>query len=157
MKQVVIRDATANDLDILLQFEQAIIAAERPFDPTIKPNPVSYYDLEAYITRDDVKVTVAEVDGEIVASGYALTKQARHYLDHQDYAFLGFMYCKPEQRGQGIIQKIIEALKQWALEKGLTEVRLTVYQDNLRAVKAYEKSGFKSHINEMRIRLNSEL
>jgi GNAT superfamily N-acetyltransferase len=64
------------------------------------------------------------------------------------------MYTKPEFRGKGIIQKIIESLKKWALEQGLNEVRLTVYHDNIPAIKAYEKSGFKSHLNEMRIRLN---
>lgn len=154
MKNLIIRDALAADLDVLLKFEQEIIKAERPFDPSIKKGPVNYYNLEAYIATNEVKVLVAQVQDQIVASGYALQKKARHYLDHEDYSYLGFMYCEPEFRGKGIIQKLIEELKIWSLGQGLTEVRLTVYQDNLPAVKAYEKSGFKSHINEMRIRLN---
>jgi GNAT superfamily N-acetyltransferase len=154
MDNLLLRDAVLEDLPFLKEFEQEIIKAERPFDPTIRQDPVSYYDLKDYVLRKDVKVVVADVNGLLVASGYALTKKARHYLDHVDYAYLGYMYTKPEFRGKGIIQKIIESLKKWALEQGLNEVRLTVYHDNIPAIKAYEKSGFKSHLNEMRIRLN---
>ena len=156
MDNLLFRDAVLEDLPILKEFEQEIIMAERPFDPTIRPDPLSYYDLMDYVKRDDVKVVVAEVQGNLVASGYALRKKARHYLDHEDYAYLGYMYTKPEFRGNGIIQRLIENLKRWALEQGLYEVRLTVYQENVPAIKAYEKSGFKSHLNEMRIRLNNE-
>lgn len=153
MEGLIIRQAILKDLPILKTFEQELIKAERPFDPTIRPDPVSYYDLEEYVKRNDVQVLVAEVHNEIIASGYAFTKPARTYLDHKDYAYLGFMYTKPEYRGKGINQRIIEELKKWALEKGLFEVRLTVYHENFPAVKAYEKAGFKSHINEMRLRL----
>lgn len=153
MENVILRDARLEDLKTLKEFEQEIIRAERPFDPTIRPDPISYYNLEAYIKSQDVKVVVAEKDGQLVASGYALIKNARHYLDHDTYAFLGFMYTVPEVRGQGINAKIVAVLTQWAKKQGLEEVRLTVYQDNIPAIKAYEKSGFKSHINEMRLRL----
>ncbi|WP_010519207.1 GNAT family N-acetyltransferase [Croceivirga radicis] len=153
MENVILRDARLEDLKTLKEFEQEIIRAERPFDPTIRPDPISYYNLEAYIKSQDVKVVVAEKDGQLVASGYALIKKARHYLDHDTYAFLGFMYTIPEVRGQGINAKIVAVLTQWAKKQGLEEVRLTVYQDNTPAIKAYEKSGFKSHINEMRLRL----
>ncbi|MGD1944937.1 MAG: GNAT family N-acetyltransferase [Croceivirga sp.] len=153
MKGVVIRDAKLNDLSVLKRFEQEIIKAERPFDITLRPAPISYYDLEEYIKREDVKIIVADIDGMLVGSGYALAKPARHYLDHKDYAYLGFMYTVPEFRGKGINKRIIESLLQWAKEHNLFEVRLTVYNENLPAMKAYEKVGFREHLNEMRLRL----
>lgn len=157
MENLSVREARLDDLSILEAFEQQIIKAERPFDPTIRPDPVSYYSLKELIQSDDAFVAVVLVNDEIVASGSARVKKARHYLDHEDYAYLGFMYTKPEYRGFGLNKKIMEALLDWASENKLFEVRLTVYQDNLSAMKAYEKSGFKSHINEMRLRLNSSL
>jgi len=153
MKRLIIREAELRDLPVLKAFEQELIKAERPFDPTIRPDPVSYYDLEEYVKSDAVKVVVAEVDGQIVSSGYAYAKAARTYLDHKEYAYLGFMYTKPEFRGKGINKNIVDTLKNWAREHNLPEVRLTVYGENLPAIKAYEKAGFKSHINEMRLRL----
>jgi len=148
-----IRDARPSDIPQLLQFEQELVKAERPFDPTIRPDPVSYYDLREYVNSDMVKVVVAEVDGKIVSSGYAYEKEARPYLDHATYAHLGFMYTVPEYRGKGINKKLIDVLLDWARSNELTEVRLTVYDDNTSAIKAYEKVGFTNHLQEMRLRL----
>ena len=148
-----VRKATLADLDVLLGFEQEIIKAERPFDPTIDNDPVHYYDLAKMIADENAQVVVAEVDGRIVASGYAIPKRARHYLDHEYYAYLGFMYTHPEHRGMGVNALIVEELKSWSEEKGLTEIRLTVYDENIPALKAYEKVGFKKHIIEMRLDL----
>lgn len=146
-----IRTATLEDLPVLLAFEQEIIKAERPFDVTIKEDPVSYYDLGQMIQDPNSMVVVAEVDNKIVASGYAIPKKARHYLDHEWYAYLGFMYTDEAYRGRGINAQIVESLKQWSFQNGLKEIRLTVYSDNLPAIKAYEKVGFKKHIIEMRL------
>lgn len=150
-KNIKIRQATLQDLPTLLHFEQEIIKAERPFDVTIKEGPVSYYDLEQMVQDANARVVVAEADGKLVASGYAISKRARHYLDHERYAYLGFMYTDPEYRGLGINAQIVDELKQWSVKKGFKEIRLTVYSDNLPAIKAYEKVGFKKHIIEMRL------
>ncbi|WP_419212350.1 GNAT family N-acetyltransferase [Maribacter sp. X9] len=153
MKETIaIRRATANDLTILLKCEQEVIRAERPFDPTIKEEEVTYYDLESLRT-DPRAIVVVACDGDtIVATGYALEKQARHYLEHETYAYLGFMYTDPAYRGMGINGKIISTLQHWAKEQGLFELRLTVYDANEPALRAYEKVGFKKHIVEMRLR-----
>jgi ribosomal protein S18 acetylase RimI-like enzyme len=153
MENITIRQATIADLPVLLDFEQELIKAERPFDVTIRPDPVSYYDIRAYILSKEIEVLVAEDNSKIVSSGYALPKKARTYLDHREYAYLGFMYTLPAYRGRGINQRIVEELMKWAVNRGLTEVRLTVYEDNISAVRAYEKVGFKKHISEMRFRI----
>lgn len=151
LPKVNIRTATLDDLPVLLNFEQEIIRAERPFDVTIKQGPISYYDIAAMIQEPNAHVVVAQVDDKIVASGYAIPKRARHYLDHEFYAYLGFMYTDEAFRGLGINAQIVEALKNWSQQKGFQEIRLTVYNENLPAIKAYEKVGFKKHIIEMRL------
>ena len=153
MEGLIIRDATVEDLPVLKAFEQELIKAERPFDPTIRQDPISYYDLEEYVKDDEVKVVVAEIEGTLVSSGYAYARPARTYLDHEEYAYLGFMYTQPEYRGRGLNQKIIQVLMDWAKDNDLKEVRLTVYNENVPAIKAYEKVGFREHLNEMRLRL----
>ncbi|WP_418498994.1 GNAT family N-acetyltransferase [Flagellimonas sp.] len=150
-KKIGIRQATLEDLSTLLQFEQEIVKVERPFDITIKEGHVSYYDLAQMVQDPEAHVVVAEIDGKLVASGYAIPKKARHYLDHEWYAYLGFMYTDPEYRGLGINAKIVDELKQWSVQNGFKEIRLTVYSDNLPAIRAYEKVGFKKHIIEMRL------
>ncbi|MGB5665982.1 MAG: GNAT family N-acetyltransferase [Maribacter sp.] len=151
MENVKVRTATLDDLAILLEFEQGVISAERPFDSTLKEDPIVYYDLRVLILNEDASVVVAEINGKVVGSGYALIKPARHYLDHEYYSYLGFMFTLPEFRGKGINTKIVENLRQWSFSKGLKEIRLTVYSDNHIAIRAYEKVRFKKHIIEMRL------
>ncbi len=151
MDAITLRYATEDDLDELLQFEQELIRAERPMDPTIKCGPVNYYDIREMIQRPEVALVVAESEGRLLASGYARAMKARAYLDHEFYAYLGFMYTVPEYRGTGINRRIIEFLRQWALDSGLKELRLTVYDSNDPAIRAYEKAGFQKHIIEMRL------
>ncbi len=151
MKDIVIREATLEDLPVLQEFQQGVVAYERPYDPTIAPDPVTYYDLKNLILDSEVTVLVAVTKNRLIGCGLGMEKEGRRYLNHKTYAYLGLMYTDPDYRGLGVNAKIIEALKNWALEKGLAEIRLTVYNDNLSAIKAYEKTGFKKHIIEMRL------
>lgn len=151
MPEITIRKATHRDLDTLLRFEQGIIATERPFDKTLKPGHIHYYDLEAMIHASDVEVLVAQVNDEVIGSGYARIETAKPYLNHRQYAYLGFMFVEPAYRGQGVNQKIIKALTQWAVAQNINEIRLDVYADNIAAIKAYEKAGFVPHLLQMRM------
>jgi len=153
MDTITIRKASITDLEKLLEFEQGIIAAERPFDPTLKQEKIHYYDIKKMITAPHIEVLVAEIDSEIVSSGYARIEEAKPYLNHKTYAYLGFMYTLPEHRGKGVNSKIIEALKDWCRSQEIKELRLDVYNDNPSAIKAYEKVGFKKHLINMRIGL----
>jgi RimJ/RimL family protein N-acetyltransferase len=151
MKQIITRSAQLSDLNTLLSFEQGIITAERPFDSTLKDGEIHYYDLAAMIIASDAEVIVAELNGEVIGSGYARITESKDYLKHTRHCYLGFMYVKPEHRGKGINNMVLEALKQWTLGQNITELRLEVYHDNLPAVKAYEKAGFTPNLVEMRM------
>ncbi|MFS4449254.1 GNAT family N-acetyltransferase [Maribacter sp. 2307UL18-2] len=151
MEEFLVRAATSEDLKTLLKFEQGVILAERPFDTTLAEDPITYYDLDELIHSEDAQVIVVTYDTKIVASGYALKKRARPYLDHEFYSYLGFMYTHPDYRGKGLNALVIKELKIWSTEKGLNEIRLTVYDGNMPAIKAYEKIGFRKHIIEMRL------
>lgn len=146
-----VRTATLADLPVLLTFEQGIISYERPFNPTLKPDPISYYDIGALIEADYAEVAVV-TDGEtIVASGYAKEIEAAEYITPQQHCFLGFMFVRPEYRGKGLNKLIMDYLIGWGKDRGLTEVRLQVYADNASAIRAYEKVGFEGLLLEMRL------
>lgn len=151
MHQIIIRKAHPNDLEKLLEFEQAIITAERPFDPTLKAEKIHYYDIEKMISAPHIQIVVAEIDLELIGSGYARIEVAKPYLNHLNYAYFGFMYTVANHRGKGVNAKIIEALKKWCILQDVFEMRLDVYNDNTSAIKAYEKVGFKKHLINMRM------
>ena len=149
-----IRPADKNDLPVLLEFEQEIITAERPFNSTLKNGEIHFYDLLKLIASEKAKVIVAEIDNKIIASGYALIKEEVDlFVKHTQFVYMGFMYVKPTHRGKGVINAIIESLNEWAISKGVNEIRLQVYDENIAAKKAYAKMGFKAHMLEMRIEI----
>lgn len=151
-----IRLAKIEELEKLLEFEQGIVTAERSFNPTLKTGEIHYYDLAELIKSPLAAFYVAELGGEIIASGYVLERQAEDYLQHEKYAHLGFMYVVPEHRGKGINQLILDALMDWARRRGLTEFRLKVYSENAAAINAYRKTGFEPHLLEMRLGIENE-
>ena len=146
----ILREATGADLPVLLQFEQDLIAYERPFAPNLKKGKISYYDLAAYIADPAIRVIVAEVEGQVVGSGYALIRENKAYKAPQHYVYLGFMYVIPEYRGQGINGLIMIDLIHWGKAQGHTEVQLEVYAENESAIKAYAKAGLVPEILTMR-------
>ena len=150
MNQIV-RKATQNDLPFLLEFEQGLIKAERPMDPTIKDGKISYYDISEFIKNEDSDVYVVELNGEIVASGYARIKADRKYLKHNQQGYLGFMFVPEEHRGKGLNKLIMNVLLKWCKARNIHEIRLDVYDTNPSAIRAYEKIGFTKHMINMRL------
>lgn len=152
MATITFREATLEDKPMLLQFEQQLIAYERPFDCILKDD-CTYYDLDFLIQSKDTKLIVAAVDNTLIASGYAKIVKAKPYHKITEYTYMGFMYVDPEYRGQGVIQNIIEQLKQWSISINVFETRLEVYSDNTSAIKAYQKKGFRNRMIEMKMDL----
>ncbi len=152
-----IRKATLEDLPTLLDFEQKIIEAETPMDPTLKTEEkISYYDLGEYIKSDHTEVVVAEVDGEVVGSGYGQIRNRKEYFKQEKLGYIGFMYVKEAFRGKGISQQIISYLSDWFVAESIDEIQLDVYDQNPRAIRAYEKAGFEKYLVRMRMNLKKE-
>jgi len=145
------RKATLADLPTLLDFEQGVINAERPMDPTIKDGNIYYYDIPELITSNESDVFVVEIDNQIVASGYAKIKGDRHYLKHSRIGYLGFMFVPENYRGKELNKLIVDVLLKWCKERNIFEIRLDVYDENPSAIRAYEKVGFKKHMISMRL------
>jgi GNAT superfamily N-acetyltransferase len=149
-----LRPATAADIATLRRFEQQIVAAERPHDPTLRDGLVHYYDLERMVQQNNVLLLVAEQDGEPIGCGFARIDAAQARYKHARQAYLGLMYVEPRQRGRGVNQRILDELLAWCRAHGITELRLEVYTGNASAVRAYEKAGFSAHLLEMRLALD---
>ncbi|MCP3940553.1 MAG: GNAT family N-acetyltransferase [Desulfobacteraceae bacterium] len=149
MTDIAIRRANLKELSTLLEIEQRIIEAERPFDNELKTESISYYDLEALVLSAKAEVLVAEINNKIVGSGYAEIRKSKSYMKHSYHSYLGFMYVEPTFRGKGINKLILDSLKEWSKSQQIFHFSLEVYADNQVAIRAYEKAGFKSNLIEM--------
>jgi GNAT superfamily N-acetyltransferase len=58
------------------------------------------------------------------------------------YWWIQNMYILPEFRGKGLMERLIQALKDTARGEGALELRLYVHKNNAQAISAYQKVGF---------------
>ena len=144
-----IRKAQLSDLDKLFEFEQGVIASERPFDKSLKDSEITYYDLEKLIINNNSQLVVAIHEGKLIASGYALLKKSRPFEKHDYFSYLGLMFVEPQYRRKGVNKQIIDSLIKWSKSKGIVEIRLDVFEQNQSAVLAYEKLGFNKTLVKM--------
>ena len=145
------RKATLNDIPHLMNLEQCVVNEERAFNSSIKAKKAFYYDIEDLISNDNSYLLVAENKNSIVGTGYAQIRESKLYLEHEIHSYLGFMYVSPDYRGQGVNKNIINRLIVWSKSKGAKDFYLDVYSQNLSAIKAYEKVGFKPCLVEMKL------
>ena len=153
MLDIKIRSAELADLEVLRRFEQGVVDAERPFNEQLKEGEIQYYDLENMFSDSNTEILVAEIDSTVIASGYSTIRKAKPFFKHDRYAYLGFMYVEPNYRGKGVIKMVLDELIAWSAKNDAEEIRLEVYSDNLPAIKAYRKAGFKELMTEMRMPL----
>jgi hypothetical protein len=59
------------DLPVLERFQQGVVSAERPYDPTLREGPVRYYDIGEMLSRGDVSFLVAESQARVIGCGFA--------------------------------------------------------------------------------------
>ena len=146
-----LRPASVKDLPILLTFEEGIIKTERAFDTTLKEGEIHYYDLLKMIDNENAQVLVAEINGEIVASGFAQILDSEAFNKFNKYSSFRFMYVKEAHRNKGLNKMILDGLIEWSDSKGIKEIKLNVYDENTPALNAYLKAGFKKTMVEMHL------
>ncbi|TQV70231.1 GNAT family N-acetyltransferase [Exilibacterium tricleocarpae] len=142
-----------HDLPQLLEFEQGVIAVERPFAKNLKSGKITYYELEQLIADPNAELLVAELEGALIGSGYAEIRKSKPHFKHPYFSYLGFMYVDPGYRGMGVNKQLIEALMAWSKSRGVYEVSLDVYSENAAAIRAYEKAGFRKNLVQMCVEL----
>ncbi|QNM84802.1 GNAT family N-acetyltransferase [Polaribacter pectinis] len=153
METVSTRPAKIDDLEILLEFEQGVIEAEKPLDPFLKKSQIFYYNIKELIAADNTHLIVAMFNDEVVGSGYVRVENSKQYHKNQKNGYVGFIYVKPVFRGKRISITILESLKSWAKSKDLNELRLDVYHNNPSAIKSYERFGFNKSMINMRMEI----
>lgn len=153
MTRVTFREALFDDKAALLQLEQSLIAAERPFNASLKQAGAYYYDLDHMIDDADTQLLVGEVSGDIIASGYVQIRRSKAALNHDRHGYLGFMFVAESHRGQGLNKRIMQRLIDWGKSRGVSDYYLDVYSHNASAIRAYEKLGFSPTLMEMQLRL----
>jgi len=133
-----IRKATIDDLNALVQFNQAMALETEDLQ----------LDLDTLtkgvgrLIESDEKgfYLVAEVDGEIAGS-LMVTFEWSDWRA-KDYFWIQSVYIRPQNRRQGIYTKLYQAVKNIAQEHGgAASFRLYVEKENTKAQQTYQALG----------------
>ena len=84
---------------------------------------------------------VLEKDDSDVVGSVSIVKEWSDWNSGY-YWWIQNMYILPRFRGKGLMEKLIQALKDAARQEGALELRLYVHKNNAQAVTAYQKAGF---------------
>jgi putative acetyltransferase len=90
---------------------------------------------------------VAEIEGQVIGSYRLIPKTHRQ----ADTVYLGGFVVDPSFKGQGVGSKMLNHIKETAIDEGKKRIELTVDVENEPAIHLYKKIGF---LIEGRIRMS---
>lgn len=122
-----IRKARASDVDDLAAIENAVFASDR----------ISRRSFRKLIERETAETLIGECDGKV--AGYAIVL----FRKGSGVARLYSIAVGLEFAGRGVGRLLLEAAEDTAFEHGRMMLRLEVREDNQRAIRIYEQSGYR--------------
>ncbi|MFN7963048.1 MAG: GNAT family N-acetyltransferase [Thermoanaerobaculia bacterium] len=141
-----LRPARPDDYDFLIELTYRLADFEIP--------PWRSREEIAAIEHAPIRLALAEPDpdlGLIVAEqvpggerlGYAMLLTQRDFFTGEKHAHLSILAVRREAEGRGVARALLEATDDWARERGLPFITLTVFHANVRARALYERLGWQ--------------
>ena len=113
----------------------------KKYDNNINENYVVKNFYEQFLENENMCIFVAKENQIILGYVYGFI-QDNGILLNKTIAQLDALFVKEEYRGNGIAKSLILEFNNWAKEKGVTYVELSVCKDNANAIGLYESEGF---------------
>ena len=95
----------------------------------------------AFLTPPKARYWVVESQGTVVASCSIVTEWSN--FRGGDYWWIQSLYIVPEHRGTGLVDLMLRRLVQEAKAGGALDLRLYGFNTNARALRAYQRLGFR--------------
>ncbi len=81
---------------------------------------------------------LAEIDGDIIAFAGGESQDRKRYAHHAEFG----LAVARDYWGQGLGRKLTELAIEWGRRIGLHKLYLRVFDNNIRAIRLYESTGF---------------
>jgi len=134
-----VRKADFSDLEVLVAFTKAeYCEAERSAEA---PENIRL-GIKAALENDTLGMywVLVKDDAQVIGNVSVVKEWSDWHAGY--YWWIQSMYIQPEYRGQGLIEKLLDAVKEAAKSDNALDLRLYVHKMNARAIAAYRKSGF---------------
>lgn len=150
-----IREATLRDYEALCEVIEVVDSLHREALPHVyrKPDgPARDRGFISGIIADaNHALFVAERDGRVIGLVHVLVRWTPDIpiVVPRRYAVIENIVVRENYRRFGVGRALVERAHQWALDKGITQVELTVWEFNQGAIAFYEKLGYETASRRM--------
>ena len=150
-----IREAVLKDYEELCKVFEAVDVLHREALPHVFREADGPARTKGYIsdiiTAKNAVLLIAEHDGQIIGLVHTSVRKSPDVsvIVPRRYAVMENLVVKEEFRRSGVGRALVEMAHQWALDKGITQVELNVWEFNKGAVAFYEKFGYTTASRKM--------
>ena len=146
-----VRNANLNDLEKLVEF---IVAEANEAEGIQKASDKILRGIKAGLENPSIaRYWVLENENQESVGSVSVVKEWSDW-NCAFYWWIQSMYLLPSRRGKGLMNKLLQEVKNVAMTEDAVELRLYVHRENKRAIKAYQRSGFSdSDYNIMKLQL----
>ncbi len=147
LKHAMLKLATEADLPAICMLGMEVNLLHHEAWPTIFASiadPVRDLDYwRTCLIEEDTRVVIAELDGRAVGMITAkITDENSTLVYPHRFCRIGSISVTESARGQGIGRALMQAIEAWAQSEGATDLRLSVWEFNRRAISFYEELGY---------------
>lgn len=134
-----VRNANLNDLENLVEF---IVAEANEAEGIHKASDIIISGIKAGLENPNIaRYWVLENEKQDPVGSVSVVKEWSDW-NCAFYWWIQSMYLLPSHRGKGLMNMLLQEVKNVAKTEDAIELRLYVHRNNKRAIKAYQKSGF---------------
>lgn len=138
----IISKASFKDTNEINDMLTSLIQDERKnYDSNINENYKVEEFYEKLINNDDKRILVARDNDIILGYVYGFIQDNGSFCNNK-VAQLDALFVKEQYRGNGIARSLMKEFINWAEEKGVAYIELSVCKDNTNAISLYENEGF---------------
>ena len=144
--RVRVRAATPADLPTIVELRLALIRehASNRLYANLRPDaPERARRLFAQqLASSTEQMFLAEEDGRVVGMIRCVESIGSPLLEPARYAYVSSAFVRSEARRRGTLRRLVEAAREWCVERGLTEMRLHSVAGDDTSNSAWEALGF---------------
>jgi len=145
MSSVTIRRARRDDEDAAVALWASLQAEHEAMDTRHRPSDSApkrwRNDFRVWVESDAHRVFVAEAEGTLVGLVTAHPYWPSPMYEQKLEVYITELVVAPEQRGQSVGARLVDAVRAWAREQGVTRIRAGVMSRNERGRAFWQREG----------------
>jgi ribosomal protein S18 acetylase RimI-like enzyme len=148
--------ATISDLNCICSFYKELFAFLATLQPTyLQESEANKEFLKGIIEDEKSDILVAFENDSILGFAFVQEQETPYFncLVHHKYAHLIDLFVEGSFRKKGVGTILINAVKEWAKERGLDYLELSVLVENTNAIKLYECESFQKVVQTMKCKI----